>query len=119
MTTQSDPVIARRLADADEDSRGQEWSTELINWADGGGLGRLLDLLPDRARIREDLEYMSDTFMPKGPFEALVADGLGADGAYEEYTMRGDDMAGFCWHFNDLLTLFNMRGVHDIWAEKS
>lgn len=57
----------------------------------------------------EALEYMSDVFMPQEPFDALVAEGYGAEKGYDEYTMRGDDLAGFCWHFDLLLKAFGIN----------
>ena len=57
--------------------------------------------IPDN--IIEALEYMSDTFMPDEQFDALVADGYGSEQGGESWTMRGDDMAGFCGSFNEVL----------------
>lgn len=50
------------------------------------------------AEIVESLEYMSDVFMGDERFRQVVD-----DGEMDSYTMDGDDLAGFCWHFDRIL----------------
>lgn len=54
----------------------------------------------------EAVQYMRDVFMPEASFRDLVENGARGD---EEFTMRGDDLAGFCWHFNELLEHFEVE----------
>jgi len=62
----------------------------------------------DRQRIVEALEYMSDVFMPEDRFNAYVSEGYGGTLSSDDYTMSGDDLAGFCWHFDELLKFFGV-----------
>lgn len=55
--------------------------------------------------VIEALEYMSDVFMPDEAFRKIVDNGPYGD---ETYTMQGDDLAGFCWHFDQVLKAFGV-----------
>lgn len=56
--------------------------------------------------IVDALEYMSDVFMADAPFRQIIDEGPCGD---EEYTMHGDDLGGFCWHFDQVLKAFNVQ----------
>ncbi len=56
----------------------------------------------------EDLQYMRDVFMSDAPFKEIILEGPRGD---EEFTMRGDDLGGFCFHFNNLLKHFEVDGA--------
>ena len=54
----------------------------------------------------EAVEEMRAVFMSTAPFLELVNEGAAGD---EEFTMRGDDLAAFCWSFNVILEHFGVE----------
>lgn len=68
-----------------------------------GGGGGSFDFPLPLAGIREHLEYMRDVFMTEQGFNSALA------GHEVAFTMEGDDLAGFCWHFNELIKAFAVK----------
>lgn len=53
--------------------------------------------------IRESLAYIRAVFPPDTVFSDLIENGARGD---EKHTITGDDLAGACWHLNQLLENF-------------
>lgn len=56
--------------------------------------------------IKEALAYLRGVFPHGGIYNPLVTEGARGD---EHYDLAGDDLAGACWHLNELLRHFEVR----------
>lgn len=61
-------------------------------------------LMTDK-EIFESLSYISGVFPGSQMFDTLVEEGAVGN---EEHTIRGDDLAGACWHLAQLLDHFGI-----------
>lgn len=62
----------------------------------------------DEQEIRESLTYIRGVFPASYIFDDLIENGARGD---EVHHIDGDDLAGACWHLNELLKHFRVRPV--------
>lgn len=73
--------------------------------------------------IIDAVDYIRGVFPGKGVYDTLIEEGAVGD---EVHTIRGDDLAGACWHLNQLMEHFGIpedymehaRWQNARWTEK-